>query len=174
MNKFLSICLAGAILNAAGIALDIYILNIIGSILTTIGIFKLNLDGRTAKKAKIHSVLSIPFSIIAFFISTLDAGDSQRTLYTVTIGINIFFFIYFTFYLTEALIECAKGLNELAATRSFRSIWTLCGFIAFAYFLVYSSLIPSIVNIAKVIFLLSAFYYCSSLNSSSKTLFNNK
>lgn len=173
MNTFFILCLSGIILNSIGIAFNIYILNIIGCILTAIGIFKLNITASVLKKAKLHAVLSVPFSVIAFSFTFLNLENYQHTISCVSLGLNVFFYIYFTFYFTEALIQCAKGVNELAATRSFRGIWTLTGIATFIYFMAYTSLIPSVVNIIKIIFLIAALYYCMSLHTTSKVLFKN-
>lgn len=171
MNTFFLLCLAGIIINSAGLAFNIYILNIIGCILTAIGIFKLDITAAAIKKAKLHSILSVPFSIIAYTLTFLNLENYERTLLSIALGINVFFYIYFTYYFTETLIQGAKGVNELAATRSFRGIWTFCGMATFIYFMAFNSLVPSVVNIIKIIFLIAALYYCLSINTASKILF---
>lgn len=174
MNTFLFICIAGIMINSVGISLNLYILNIFGCIFTVIGIIRLDTDSIIIKKVKRYAILSIPFAILAFLFSLLDTDVSVQTISSISLGINIFFFIYFTYYFTEMLIDCAKGINELAVTRNFRSIWTLCGIIAFLYFMAYTSQIPAVTNIAKIILLISSFYYCFSINSASRRLFIKK
>lgn len=174
MNTFFLLCLAGIIINSAGIAFNIYILNIIGCILVLIGTLKLNITATAIKKAKFHAILAVPFSIIAYAITFLNLEGYQNSISSIALGINVFFYIYFTYYFTESLIQCSKGLNELAATRSFRSIWTLCGIVTFIYFMAYGALVPGVVNIIKILFLIAALYYCLSINTGSKVLFKEK
>lgn len=172
MNTFFILCIAGIILNSAGITFDLYILNIAGAIFTTVGILKLEISGLIIRKAKRYAIISIPFAVLAFVLSL--AGLDNQTLSGIQLGINIFFYIYFTYYFTEALIEHAKMKNELAITRSFHSIWTLCGIVAFLYFMAYTSLVPIVVSIAKIILLISALYYTFSIYNASKHLFPAK
>lgn len=175
MNLGLTICIAGILFNALGISFDFFLLNVIGSIITVVGSFKLGADGTLARKAKIFSVLSVPFALLSFVLAVLyQTSDIDRTILYVALGIILFFYIYYTFYFTETLITRAKGINELAATRSFRGTWTLNGIVAFAYFFCYNSLNSTFLSIAKVIFLLSSLYYCFTIYSSSKGLFLKK
>lgn len=169
MNNALSLTILGILVNSIGITFNFHYLNILGNILTLLGIIRSGLTGKTAKKARTHSIIAIPFSLLSVAITIL-VPDFPNSA-SIALGINIFFYIYFTFYFTEALIDHAQGVNELAATRHFRSIWTLCGIIAFLYFTAATSLIPAIVNIAKIVLLISALYYCLSINTSAKILF---
>lgn len=169
MNNPLLVTIVGILLNSAGIAFNFYYLNVIGSIICLIGVSQSGLSGNAIKKARTHAIISIPFSILSVVIGIFASQATDST--SIMLGINVFFFIYFTYYFTEALINCAQSVNELAATRSFRSIWTLCGIITFLYFIAFSSFVSTVVMIAKILFLLSALYYCSSINSSGKVLF---
>lgn len=175
MNLGLAICITGILLNALGISFDFFILNVFGSILTVIGSIKLGIKGTFSHKIKFFSFLSLPFALLSFGASILyNTSDVDSAILYIALGIVLFFYIYYTFYFTETLINCAKGINELAATRSFRGLWSLNGIVAFAYFFCYNSLNNTFLNIAKAIFLLSAFYYCFSIYSNSKGIFLKK
>lgn len=175
MNFGLTICIAGILLNALGITFDFFLLNVIGSIATVVGSIKLGADGASSRKIKIFSFLSVPFSLLSFGgVLLYQTSEIDRTILYVALGIVLFFYIYYTFYFTEALINHAQGVNELAATRSFRGIWTLNGIVAFVYFFCYNSLNTTFSGIAKVVFLLTALYYCFTIYSNSKGLFLKK
>ncbi len=172
MNTFLLLCIAGILVNSFGIAFDFYFLNLAGAIILTIGTLKWSLCGTMSRKAKRYAIISIPFSLFTFVVPL--AGVSGTTVSGVLLGINTFFYIYFTYYFTESLIESAKSVNELAITRNFRPIWTLCGIVAFLYFMAYTTLIPILVQIARIILLMSCLYYCFSMYNASRHLFIKK
>lgn len=174
MNTFFTLCIAGIITNSVGIAFDLSILNIIGSLLTAIGACKLPLEGTTIKKARRYAYISVPFSVVAFILTFASSPEIARDIACVQLAINTFFYIYFTYYFSESLINHAQSIHELAITRNFRSVWTMCGIIAFAYFLIYSALIPSIVMIAKAVLLIGAMYYCFTIYNASKLLIFKK
>lgn len=171
MNIGFILCVAGILLNAVGISLDFLLLNAAGSILTVIGSFQLGIDGFYSRKIKFFSILSVPFTIAAYGLTVIyhTAAISVSVL-SVSLGIVLFFYIYYTFYFTEALINCAKGINELAATRSFRGIWSLNGIVAFIFFFCYGSLKSTYLNIARAAFLVCALYYCFTIYNNSKRL----
>lgn len=177
MNTFFVICIIGIAVNVAGIAFNLYIFNIIGSILSLIGFLRLDIPGTLIKKCRRYAIISIPFSILAFLLSLIDATSSgNQTITSVALGINIFFFIYMTYYFTETLIDYARFIHELAATRSFRSVWTLCGIVAFIYFMANTavSLNSIILIILRIVMLISSLYYCFSIYNSSKPMFLKK
>lgn len=173
MNIFFLLTIAGIFVNACGISLNLYIVSIIGCVLTFIGLFKLPMEGPRYKKARGYAAFSIPFAIISTYMTTNIVNASGQTISCIACGINIFFFIYTTYYYTESLIERAQGINELAATRSFRGVWTLCGIIAFAYFCIYSSLtsVYIIITVSRIVFLITAVYYCYSIYIGSGNFF---
>lgn len=168
MNTFYYMCIIGIFLNAAGIALNSFLLNIIGSVVLVIGTFRLNLPQPIFKKVKVYSVLSIPFSLAAYALSVMPGIDDRMTIVYIALGINTFFFIYFTYYFTESMVEYSKSCNELAQTRSFRSIWTLCGIIAFIYFMGFNALADIFILVGRIVFLIAAIYYCFALNGITK------
>lgn len=171
MNIGFILCLAGILLNALGITLDFLLLNAAGSILTVIGSFQLRAGEFYSRKIKFFSVLSVPFTLTAFGLTVLYRTSTiDVSILYVALGIILFFYIYYTFYFTEALIDRAKGINELAATRSFRGIWSLNGIVAFIFFFCYSSLKSTYLNIARAAFLLCALYYCFTIYNNSKKL----
>ena len=165
------LCISGILLNALGATLDYFLLNVIGSVLTVAGSFKLGAEGHSARKIKVFSILSVPFTLAAYGLTILYRTSSiDDSILYVALGIVLFFYIYYTYYFTETLIDSAKGINELAATRTFRGTWTLNGIVAFLFFFCYSSLNSTYLNIARVIFLLSALYYCFNIYNNSKGL----
>lgn len=170
MNIFITLCIAGILSNSIGIAFDLYILNIIGCILTAIGATKLPIEGIFFKKTRNYAYASVPFSILAFMLTFVSVPEAVKLITTIQLCMNTFFYIYFTYYFTEALIGHAQKINELAITRGLRAVWTMCGMIAFLYFIAYSSLIPTIVMIAKAILLIAALYYCFTVYNVSKNL----
>ncbi len=171
MSNILLLIILGIMVNSAGIAFNFYYLNIIGSILIIIGIIRTKLSGRLIKKTRNMAIVSIPFAILSVIIDIFGQNTSDGAF--IALGINVFFYIYTTYYFTEALIASAKDVNELAATREFRSTWTLCGIIVFMYAMSFSSLVPSIVMIAKIVMMIAALYYCATINSSARLLFKN-
>lgn len=175
MNFGLTICIAGILLNALGITFDFFLLNVIGSIATAVGSIKLGSEGAFTRKIKFFSLLSVPFSLLSFGVVLLyQTSDIDHANLYVSLGIVLFFYIYYTFYFTEALINRAQGVNELAATRPFRGIWALNCIVAFAYFFCYESLNNTFSVIAKAVFLLTALYYCFTIYNNSKGLFLKK
>ena len=171
MSNNLLIIILGILANSAGIAFNFYYLNIIGGILILIGLIRTKLTGNLIKKTRNTAIASIPFAILSVIIDIFGKNTSDGA--SIALGINIFFYIYVTYYFTEALIASAKDVNELAATRGFRGTWTLCGIIAFMYFMTFSALVPSVVMIIKIVMMIAAIYYCSTINASSKLLFKN-
>lgn len=171
MNIGFILCISGILLNALGITFDYLLLNAIGCVLTAVGSFKLGAEGHFARKIKFFSILSVPFALAAYGLTILYRTSTiDISILYVALGIVLFFYIYYTFYFTETLIDCARGINELAATRSFRGIWTLNGIVAFLFFFCYSSLKSTYLNIARAAFLLCALYYCFNIYSNSKIL----
>lgn len=171
MNIGFILCVAGILLNALGITLDFLLLNAAGSILTVIGSFQFGIEGFYSRKIKLFSILSVPFTLAAYGLTVLYRTASiNASVLSVALGIVLFFYIYYTFYFTESLINCAKGINELAATRSFRGIWSLNGIVAFIFFFCYGSLKSTYMNIARAAFLICALYYCFTIYSNSKRL----
>lgn len=169
MNLFLMICCLGIALNSLSICFDMYFLSVIGYTLSLIALFKIKLPGNFSKKLRIYNIIAIPLTIFAFWLSTLSIVGDTTTLITVIIGINIFFYIYFTYYLTQALISQAKDINELAITRNFQPIWTLNGIVAFIYFMMFMYL-GTIVSFARIILLLVSVYYCFSIYGGAKKI----
>lgn len=171
MNIGFVLCIAGIFLNALGITFDYLLLNVVGSALTVAGSFKLGAAGHFVRKIRFYSILSVPFALAAYGLTVLYRTSAiDVSILYVALGIVLFFYIYYTYYFTETLIEGAKGINELAATRSFRGTWTLNGILAFLFFFCYSSLNGTYLNVARVIFLLSALYYCFNIYNNSKSL----
>lgn len=165
------ICVLGILVNTFGCAFNLFMLNIAGCVLCAIAAFRLKSQSSLLKKVKTYSVLSIPGAVFAFLL-TLVKIDDMNMLYCVSLGINTFFFIYFTYYLTSMLIDHAKGISELAATRNLLSVWILCGIVSFLYFMAFSSsLIPGIMNIAKIILLVAVLYYAFAVTTAAITLF---
>ncbi len=175
MNFAFTMCIGGILLNALGITFDFFLLNVIGSIAMIAGSFKIKIEGTFSKKIKIFSIISVPFALISFGLSVLyRTSDIDRTILYVALGIVLFFYIYYTFYFTENLISHARGVNELAATRSFQGTWSLNAIIGFVYFFCYNSTNSIFLNIGRFIFLLSAIYYCFTIYSNSKVFFLKK
>lgn len=171
MNIALILCIGGILANALGITLDFLLLNVIGSIATVAGSLKIGATGTLSRKIKTFSILSVPFALLALGLTMLyRTSNIDSSILYVALGIVLFFYIYYTFYFTETLIDCAKGINELAATRSFRGTWTLNGVVAFLYFFCYNSLNSTYLNIARVVFLLCALYYCFTIYNNSRGL----
>lgn len=168
MNTFFFLCIAGIFVNALGVVLNTFLLNIIGSIIIVIGVFRLNLQQPVFKKVKVYSVLAVPFSIAAYALSVMPGIEDRMTLISICLGINIFFFIYFTYYFTESMIDYSKSCNEMALTRNFRSVWTLCGMIGFIYFMGFNALADIFILVGRILLLIAAAYYCFSLNSIAK------
>lgn len=176
MNTFFIICIMGIALDAAGISFQLNIFSVIGCILILAGLFRLDMPGTLIKRCRRYAIISIPFAILAFLLSLANSTVGSQTITCTSLGINIFFFIYITYYLTEALIDYARSINELAATRSFRSIWILCGIVAFLYFMAntVASLNSIIIMFFKIIMLISSLYYCFSMYNVSRLMFFKK
>lgn len=171
MNIGFILCIAGILLNALGVTLDFLLLSAAGSVLTVIGSFQLGMEGFYSRKLKFFSILSVPFTLAAYGLTILyRTAAIDVSILSIALGAVLFFYIYYTFYFTEALIDLAKGINELAATRSFRGIWSLNGIVAFIYFFCYGSLKSTYLNIARAAFLLCALYYCFTIYNNSKRL----
>lgn len=168
MSTFFYMCVIGILLNSAGIALNSFLLNILGSITICIGAFRLNLEQPIFKKVKFYSVLAIPFSIVAYALTLIPNMDNPMAVAYIALGINTFFFIYFTYYFTESMMDYARSCDELALTRNFRSIWTLCGIIGFLYFMGFNALADIFILVGRIIFLIASVYYCFALNGIAK------
>ena len=178
MNTFFMLCLTGILLNSLGISLNIFTLNIAGSIILAIGMIKLALEGSMFKKGRLFSILAVPFTIagyVLFAMQPADSADTIRFTGILCLGINVFFHIYFTYYFTESLIDYSKSENKLACTKSFRSTWTLCGIVTFLYFMLCTSVsVSDTVNIiARIILLIALLYYCFTIYGCQKILFKN-
>lgn len=173
MRNNLYTILAGIFLNALGIILNFPVINIVGSVIILVGISYLNRTSVLLKKVRKYTIISIPFAVLSTFISYINT-QGFVTLAAASIGISVFFFIYITYYLTESLIDRAKTINQLAAVRSFRVVWTLCGIVTFIYFMAASTtgIYPIIITAGRAILLLCTIYYCFTINNSAKYLIN--
>lgn len=169
MNTFFLVCIVSILLNAAGITFSFPILNIIGSVGFGIGIMKLPVQGTVVKKAKIYAWISVVLTALIVAIGFLNLENVESEYNMLASGLTTFFYIYLTYYFTEALVEHSKFINELASTRTFRGVWTLTGIIAFLYFIIcMSNLTTFIVNVGRIVLLISAIFYCSNINSNKK------
>lgn len=178
MNIYFMLCLAGVLVNCIGISLNLFILNIMGSIILAIGVIKLSFTGRLFKKARFFAILAVPFVIAGYIIyamQTADSSEAAEFAALLCLGINVFFHIYVSYYFTEAIIEYAKSENKLACTKNFRATWTLCGVATFLYFMLctYSSVSNTITIIARIILLIIFLYYCFTIYGCHKILFKN-
>lgn len=177
MNTFFMLCLAGIILNCLGITLNFFILNVIGSIILTFGIIKLPLSSSVYKKARLFAAISVPFSVLAFYFVAVqpEGAETLNFALMLSLGINIFFLIYITYYFTEMLIDFAKSENKLACTKSFRSTWTLCGIVTFLYYMLCTSISMNntISLIARAVLMLVLLYYNFTIYGCQKILFKN-
>lgn len=79
-------------------------------------------------------------------------------------GIMTIFFIYFTYYFTEAIALEAKMQDKSAVSRNFRITWGVFGVLIFAYYILLNfnlgDMIPIIV---QAVLVMSALYYCYAI-----------
>lgn len=172
MNKSYLLTILGILCNTLGIAFVFPILNIGGFILLTIGAVPLSGIAKPFKTLRNLSITAIPFSILSLAILTSNTGAMQHTINCVVIGINVFFVIYNSYFLTSGINTYARTINKMASTRGSMTSWTLFGITIFLYFMAYSSaLIELVMMVLTLILLAFGLYFLFTLYGYSKTLF---
>ena len=173
MNINFLLCLCGIIINATGIAFNVYALNTVGAIVLLIGCIRMDFANTPLGKKIFHyAIANVIGSTGALFLFLFLNGSHNRMVSSIALGINVFFFIYFTYYFTEFIIDRAKQMNESAITRNFRSIWTMAGVLSFIYFMSYYNLTTSVVTIIAIVFLGAALYYCYATSNIGSVVFS--
>ena len=84
----------------------------IGFLLIILGAVHMMNRNSLFKKAGVVSVIGLIASVIAQAINFVDWQDAAQTMSAISMGITVIFAIYFTYYFTEALIQCTEPVGS--------------------------------------------------------------
>lgn len=142
----------------------------VGYVLILIAMTELALRSKLFKKVRKFAFMGIASSLFVQFLNTLDFTEYAASAETVKYGINVFVFIYATYYFTQALILEAQDQNCLAAVKNFQVTWMVFGGSLFLNFIALMSGIGNLSIIVTIISYLAGLHYayttytaCSSL-----------
>lgn len=172
MDIFYILILGGILLNVLGILFTLPILNIAAFLMITIGAFRLAPVTKGFRTTRNLGIIAIPFSVLSLLILVTNTGAMQHAITCTSVGINIFFIIYVSYYFTAGVINYSQTLHKLAVTRNLMTTWALFGITIFIFFMVNAaSLLPVIIFALKLVLLMFSLYYLFNLFMIGKNIF---
>lgn len=142
-----------------------------GCVLMLLGLIELVPRNKLFKKTRKFAFIGIVLSLFVQLLNTMEFGEYTPTAETIKVGITVFFFIYATYYFTEALILEAQSQNNLAVTRNFRLIWTVFGGSLFLHFLALMSGIGNLSMIVMIISYIAGLHYSYTILNACNALY---
>ncbi len=145
----------------------------VGFLLIVLGAIHLMNRNSLFKKAGVVSIVGLIASIIAQIINFIDWQDAAATMLSISMGITVIFAIYYTYYFTEALIMEANVQEKSAVTRNFQMTWLILSAAIFIHFMAFGASITLYSILVEAVIGICAFYYCFSVYSSTKQLYED-
>lgn len=145
----------------------------IGFLLIVIGILPMMNRNSLFKKAGIVSIVGLIACVISQIINFIDWKEVAGTMLSISIGITVIFAIYFTYYFTEALVMESNVQEKSAVTRNYQLTWLILSASVFVHFMAFGATISLYSILLEAIVGICAIYYCFSVYTSSKQLYED-
>ena len=110
---------------------------------------------------------------IVAIVGFIDWQEAAGSMLTISLGITVIFAIYFTYYFTEALIMESNIQEKSAVTRNYQMTWLILSAAVFAHFMIFGSTISLYSILVEALVGICALYYCFTVYSSSKQLYED-
>ena len=145
----------------------------VGFLLIIIGVLPMINRNSRFKKSGIVAIVGFIASVIAQIINFIDWQEAAGSMLTISLGITVIFAIYFTYYFTEALIMESNIQEKSAVTRNYQMTWLILSAAVFAHFMIFGSTISLYSILVEALVGICALYYCFTVYSSSKQLYED-
>lgn len=145
----------------------------IGFLLIVLGSIPMMKRNSLFKKAGIVSIVGLAACVIAQVINFIDWQEAAATMLSISMGITVIFAIYFTYYFTEALVMESNVQEKSAATRNYQMTWLILSAAIFVHFMAFGSSITLYSILVEAVVGICALYYCFSVYSSSRQLYED-
>lgn len=142
----------------------------VGYILVFMGALDLAPLNKLFGKVKKHAIMGFVASLFVQLLNTMDFSEYYNTVLTFKTGITAFFFIYATYYFTEAVILEAKNMHNVAPTKNFQIAWLVFAGTYFLYFLALMSGVSGLSMIVMIITYITGLYHTITVVNATKML----
>ena len=142
--------------SVGNIRIDVFS-DILAYILIIVGLAQLIRRNNIFRKCRSTAIKGLLVAVLAQAVYCVPSAGGNIILFAK--GLATIFFIYFTYYFTEAVALEAKMQDKAAVSRNFRITWGVFGVFIFAYYIIlnfnFGDMVPIIV---QAVLVMSAVY----------------
>lgn len=155
--------------SVGNIRIDVFS-DILAYILIIVGLAQLIRRNNIFRKCRSTAIKGLLVAVLAQVVYCVPSAGGNIILFAK--GLATIFFIYFTYYFTEAVALEAKMQDKAAVSRNFRITWGVFGVFIFAYYIIlnfnFGDMVPIIV---QAVLVMSAVYYCYTMSGACSRLY---